>query len=68
MEIIKCGSCNTAITNKTEVEYSLEIHEFFCNPDCARNRYFDYMQSRPVDFLDNNTDFVIIKGELFEEG
>jgi hypothetical protein len=31
-----------------EVEYSNWINEFFCDPDCALNHYFDYMDSGPV--------------------
>lgn len=68
MELIKCGSCDKPITNKTEVEYSLEINEFYCNPDCAKDKYFDYMQSRPIDFEnDNDDDFIITKGKLYEK-
>lgn len=66
MEQILCGHCQKPISNKTEVEYSEEINEYFCDPDCARDRYFDYMQSRPIDFsLDDG--FVIKRGKLFEK-
>lgn len=69
MEVINCGSCKEPLTNKTEVEYSQEINEYFCNPDCATNRYFEYMQSRPIDFTsdDDTKDFVIKRGKLFEK-
>lgn len=69
MEAIICGSCKKPITNKTEMEYSDEINEYFCNPDCATNKYFDYMRSRPIDFsIDDGTEeFVIKKGKLFEK-
>lgn len=47
---VKCGACEKDITNKTEVEYSGFLTEYFCNPDCATDRYFDYMQSTPFQF------------------
>jgi hypothetical protein len=47
---LKCGSCQREITNKTEVEYSEHLSEFYCNPDCATDRYFDYLQSEPFHF------------------
>jgi hypothetical protein len=66
VEPVICGSCKNPVTNKTEVEYSDWINEYFCNADCATNRYFDYMQSRLIDF-ESDSDFVIRKGQLFEK-
>ena len=50
MPTIKCGSCKKELTSKMEVEYSSWINEFFCSFDCAESRYFEYMNSVPVDF------------------
>ena len=33
-----------------EIEYSPWINEFFCSPSCATDRYFNYMESNPLDF------------------
>lgn len=49
---ILCGNstCNKPITNKTEVEYSAELSEFYCNYNCAVDRFFDYMRCTPFQF------------------
>lgn len=60
MEKIKCYSCNKPITNKTQIEYSNWLQEYFCDPDCAANTYFNYMESSPL-ALD-------LKDELKERG
>lgn len=54
LETVKCGSCEKEIDVSMEIEYSREINEFFCNPDCATNRYFDYMQSMIFDRTDKD--------------
>jgi hypothetical protein len=48
MEVITCKCCNKELNESMEVEYSNWINEFFCDPDCALNHYFDYMDSGPV--------------------
>lgn len=54
-EPVLCGSCQSPIKVITEVEYSDYLGEFFCNPDCATDRYFDIMRSTPLD-LENLPD------------
>jgi hypothetical protein len=56
------------LTNKMEVEYSPWINEFFCSPDCATDRYFDYMESRPVDFTQDLPEGVkVVDGKLVRD-
>ena len=45
-----------------EIEYSPWINEFFCSPDCATDRYFNYMESRPIDFENTLPEGVIVNG------
>ena len=66
-EIIKCR-CGKTLKADMEVEYSRWINEFFCSPDCATDRYFEYMESTPVDFentlpeaVEINSDGVLVK-------
>lgn len=57
---MKC-QCGKIITAKCEIEYSQEICEFFCSPDCAKDRYFDYMGSVPAsykEFKNKELDFI----------
>lgn len=68
---VRCGlfSCNKVITTKTEVEYSQMLGEYFCNADCATDRYFDYMTSTPLDTDDlEYQDVEIKKGVLYHKG
>ena len=44
--ICKCGK---SLTVHMKVEYSRHLNEFFCSPDCATDRYFEYMESCCVD-------------------
>jgi hypothetical protein len=59
LEALKCGNCEKELNLGMEIEYSREINEFFCNPDCAKDRYFDYMGSTVLDVEDSS----IMKGE-----
>lgn len=52
MTEILCGSCKKPITNKTEVEYSEEYGEFYCNWDCALEELFNKARCTPFDFKD----------------
>ncbi len=45
---IKCR-CGKELKSNMEVEYSRHLTEFFCSPDCATDRYFEYMESCCVD-------------------
>jgi hypothetical protein len=47
--LLHCGYCGKVLTNKTEIEYSRWLCEFYCNPDCAMSRYFEYCGSTPFD-------------------
>lgn len=70
MREIKCGNCEKSITNKTEVEYSEWLSEFFCDPDCATTRYFDFMGSTPFYFEDygmRKDGLLLKKGKLFQK-
>lgn len=49
MEAITCGSCDKPLSLDMEIEYSRFINEFFCNPECAKVRYFDYLASTVFD-------------------
>ena len=67
MSEIKCR-CGKALKANMEIEYSLWVNEFFCSPDCATDRYFEYMESTPVDFenalpegIEINSDGVLVK-------
>ncbi|KAF6565338.1 hypothetical protein G9G63_09265 [Paenibacillus sp. EKM202P] len=50
MDVIKCGRCSEEITNKTEVEYSEEYGEFYCNYKCAIDEFFDRARCTPFQF------------------
>lgn len=69
MEVIKCKNCLKELTENMEVEYSDEINEFFCDPACAQDYYFDVMRSGPV--IDNEKrvelKVKIINGKLHKE-
>ena len=47
-----CDNCGKKLTNKMEIEYSSWLCELYCSPDCAEDRYFDYMESKPISFID----------------
>lgn len=70
MSEIICGSptCKKKITNKTEVEYSEEFSEFYCNWDCAVEALFDKARCTPFDFKDkkqlSDTDVELKRGKF----
>ena len=47
---MKCSNCNKTLTKEMEIEYSAWLTEYFCSPNCAEDKYFDYMLSVPIDF------------------
>lgn len=50
---MKCArpGCNNEINENTkDIEYSQDLCEYYCSPDCATTVYFDKMGSRPVDW------------------
>jgi hypothetical protein len=49
MSELRCR-CGKTLKASMEVEYSGRVNEFFCSSDCAADRYFEYMESTPVDF------------------
>lgn len=69
--IIICGNptCKNQITNKTEVEYSDEYSEFYCNWDCAVESLFDKARCVPFDYKDEaelqSKDIDIKKGNFY---
>jgi hypothetical protein len=48
-----------------EVEHSAWLNEFFCSPSCAQDRYFEYMESTPVDFENKLPDGAAINDDGF---
>ena len=46
----RCDRCRKALTRKMEIEYSGFLGEYYCSPDCATDRYFEYLDSEPVEF------------------
>ena len=50
--IVKCKFCGKELNTEMEIEYSAEVCELFCCPDCATSFYYDYMESKPVDKID----------------
>ena len=45
-----CARCGKALTPEMEIEYSRHLGEYFCSPDCATDRYYEYLDSEPVQF------------------
>lgn len=43
-----CKNCRKPLTAKMELEWSAHICEVYCSPDCATDRYYNYLGSRPV--------------------
>ncbi len=54
MQNLCCGSCKNELNEDMEIEHSQFLSEYFCNPSCAQNRYFDYVQSNPIDLTDKD--------------
>lgn len=49
MKKIKCDNCKKQLKPDMEIEFSRWIGEYFCGHDCAVDRYFNYMESLPLD-------------------
>lgn len=47
---IQCSFCKKDITDRNEIEYSREYCEYYCCPDCATTKYFEYCGSIPMSF------------------
>jgi hypothetical protein len=74
MERLHCGFCKKPLGTKTEIEYSEEMTEFYCDPSCATSAYFDHMRSKPFDVekdgivnFEKYILFVDYKGRLFRK-
>ncbi|WP_303984259.1 hypothetical protein [Niallia circulans] len=71
MSEIICGNttCKKQITNKTEVEYSEEFSEFYCNWDCALEALFEKARCAPIDLQDKKQlkekDVELKKGKFY---
>jgi hypothetical protein len=54
MDKMMCGNdkCSKVLDTSMEIEFSRKINQFYCSPDCARDSYFDYMDSVNVDVND----------------
>lgn len=64
MSVIKCR-CGKELKSGMEIEHSQWLNEFFCSPDCAQDRYFEYMESTPVDFENTLPDGASINDDGF---
>ncbi|GFN32515.1 hypothetical protein PCURB6_27750 [Paenibacillus curdlanolyticus] len=53
-EVLTCKTCEVELTDKMELEYSQFVTEIFCSPDCAKQYYFEYMGSSPIDLTDKH--------------
>lgn len=49
---VTCANCDLTLTDKTEIEYSRALRQFYCNPGCATDQYFKNMGSIPLESLD----------------
>lgn len=67
MKELKCGNCKKILTNDMEIEYSEECCEYFCNPDCATNFYYDYMRSKPIDIENLENGIIVDNGKLYKK-
>lgn len=47
---IQCCFCKKDITDRDEIEYSREYCEYYCCPDCATTKYYEYCESKPLSF------------------
>lgn len=70
MDNLCCGNCKKELTKDMEIEYSEWINEYFCSPDCAMNRYFEYMESSTFDLTNEQLlkehNIKIVNGKLFK--
>ncbi len=48
-EVMRCEVCGKILRTHMEIEWSKELNEFYCSPDCATTRYFDYLDSRQLE-------------------
>lgn len=72
LEVMKCQTCNKELTVKMEIEYSRNLGDYFCSPNCAMHYYFEYMQSTPFDVEDRKDELAkrrikVINGKLYTE-
>jgi len=51
-EQVCCKFCKKPLTTNMQLEYSEEISEIFCSPDCAITYYFEYMRSKLIEIAD----------------
>lgn len=61
---MKCANCEKILTSTMEIEYSAWLTEYFCSPKCATDKYFNYMESTPVDFENLPDGLEIVDGKL----
>jgi hypothetical protein len=47
-QFFKCRYCKGPIDEESEPEFSQELTEVFCDPDCANSHYFEVMRSIPI--------------------
>lgn len=59
-----CANCKKILTDKMEVEYSAHLTEYFCSPECATDKYFDYLESTPLDFSNLPAGLMLADGRL----
>lgn len=49
MNRLYCGNCKKQLIENMEIEYSDYLCEYFCSPDCATTKYFEFMGSKPLE-------------------
>ena len=49
---MKCANCGKELKRGMEIEYSNDLCEYYCEPDCATTRYYDAMRSTPISYGD----------------
>lgn len=65
---IYCDNCGKELKSDMEIEYSNELCEYYCYPDCATTRYYDAMGSIPLDkYRFSKYNIVIKNGELYKK-
>jgi hypothetical protein len=67
-EVLYCGYCNKELKDGMEIEYSSWLGEYFCCPDCATSKYYDYMGSKPLekDFYKDHDIRILKDGSLLK--
>lgn len=66
MQVMRCKCCDKELTSDMEIEYSKNLGDYFCHPDCATHYYFEYMESTPFDVEDRDNDLKNLKIKVID--